>query len=61
MLKPLLQKVNKEILKLIHMNWAVYVQFSEETQSLYMMNRLNLGFYSHLNIDQAQACLLDVQ
>jgi len=27
-------------------------KYSEETWSLYMINRFNLGFYSHINIDQ---------
>jgi len=36
----MLQKVYKEIVKLIHMNQAV------------KLDRLNLDFYSHKNIDQ---------
>jgi len=49
-----LQKVHKEIIILIHMNRAY--EFSTNclklTRLLYMMNKLNLGFYSHINIDQ---------
>jgi len=42
----MVQKVHKEIVKLIHMN------FSEENRLLYLINRFILGFYSHINIDQ---------
>jgi len=41
-----LQKVHKEILKLIHMNWLVLSKFSEETQSLFMMN-IVLGYHCY--------------
>jgi len=30
------QKVHIEIVKLIHMNWTVQSEFSEETRSLYI-------------------------
>jgi len=46
-----LQKVHKNTLRVIHMNWAVWSKSSEETQSLYMMNIFNLGFYSHISIN----------
>jgi len=49
----MLQKVNKETVKLIFIR--LIEQFSlfflEETRLLYMINTLNLGFYSHI-IDQ---------
>ncbi len=45
--------LKKLIVKLIiHMKQTVQSKFTEEPRWLYMMNRFNLGFYSHINTDQ---------
>ncbi len=54
----MLQKVHKEIVKLIHMNWAVYPNLCEEIWLLYMKKIYNLGFFSHINNAQSTQSIM---
>ncbi len=48
--KSIPPKVNKDIGKCIHINQAVYSKASEVARLLFMMNKINVDFYSKINV-----------